>query len=175
MSCIKKITGAVLFTFCLIGSAQASLIQGQLDFAGFAAVDREDGKYVSIDYLFDPFVVSATGDYASSISVLDSVSVIDPINFQTLSLPEKIWQIGIFSFSLESISINDGTTVGGHGLISAKGFDDTEGFWSFTSQGNDDGWFAFSATASTVPEPSVIALMAFGLFGLGFARRKVQS
>ena len=159
----------------MIGSAQASFIEGQLDFVGYAEVDREDGKYLTIDYLIDPIVVSATDDYMASISAGDTVSVIDPINFSTITLPETIWWIDIFSFSLDSISINDGTTVGGNGMISAVGFDDTKGFWSYTSQDKGDGRFSFSATASVVPEPSVIALMSLGLLGLGFARRKARN
>ncbi len=173
MSSLKILTGAVILALGMIGSAQASLINGQLDFVGFAAIDRENGQYVSIDYLFGPFVVSATDDYAATIDVGDAVNVIDPINFTTISLPETIWSIDIFSFSLESVTLNNGTTVGGNGMISAAGFDDTDGFWSFTSQGADDGFFSFSAT--TVPEPSTIALMVIGLFGLGFARLKVRN
>ncbi len=173
MRIFRNIGAAIVLALSMIGPAQAALIEGQLDFVGFAAVDREAGQYVSIDYLFGPFVVSATDDYAATVSVGDAVSVIDPINFTTLSLPETIWSVGGFSFSLESLSINDGTTVGGNGIISAAGFDDTDGFWSFTSQGSDDGMFAFSATA--VPEPSIIALLTMGLLGLGITRRKVQA
>ena len=173
MSYLKNLMGAAILALGMIGSAQAAVIEGQLDFIGAAAIDREGGQYVSIDYLYDPFVALATGDYAAYINLGNIVNVIDPINFSTISLPETIWSVGLFSFALESISINDGTTVGGNGTISADGFDDTDGFWSFTSQGTDDGLFSFSAT--TVPEPSAIALMAIGLFGLGFARRKVRN
>ncbi len=173
MRFFRNIAAAIVLALGMIGSAHAALIEGQLDFVGFAAVDREAGQYVSIDYLFGPFVVSATDDYAATINVGDAVSVIDPINFTTISLPETIWSVGMFSFSLESITVNDGTTVGGSGIVSAAGFDNTDGFWSFTSQGNDDGFFSFSAT--TVPEPSIIALLTMGLLGLGIARRKVQA
>jgi hypothetical protein len=175
---IKNIIGAVLLTFGLIGSAQASFIQGQLDIGGTADIVREDGKYVSIDYLEGPdapYVAYATGDYAAAnINRFDAVSVLDPINFLAILLPVTIWGIGDFEFSLEMITVNDGTTVGGRGTISAAGFDDTDGFWSLTSQGSDNGRFSFSST-TTVPEPSVIALMTLGLFGLGFARRKVRN
>jgi hypothetical protein len=39
-----------------------------------------------------------------------------------------------------------------------------------------ENWHAFTfGSAATVPEPSIIALFAAGLFGVGFARRRKNS
>jgi hypothetical protein len=37
------------------------------------------------------------------------------------------------------------------------------------------GWLLVRDTVAAVPEPSILALMALGIFGIGFARRRSQS
>ena len=165
---LKKVVLSILLAFVSTQSF-AGLISGQFDFVGAATVDRDGvtGDYVSIDYIGSPTTVISTGDFASFISVGDSVAVVDP---WTVSAPQtNLWQAGGFSFDLSAITINDGTTVGGNGVISGNGFDATNGYWSFTSQSSGDGTFSFSAT--TVPAPGIALLLGIGLAGMGLTRR----
>jgi hypothetical protein len=176
MNYLKISIGTVILALGMLGSAQASMIKGQLDFAGAATINRENGMFTSFDYLYDPFVVYATEDFATSIGHTVNADL-DPINFLSLSLPETLWSVNGFSFSLQSLSINDGTTAGGTGIISHALFDDTEGFWSFTTQGNSDtdGTFGFSSTAmpSAVTVPAAVWLFGTALIGLvGFGKRR---
>jgi hypothetical protein len=75
-------------------------------------------------------------------------------------------------------------TIGGNASLAQVagnlGVGDYEFYWgSRNSNWNVYGSFAqtfsLDLTAQSVPEPSIIALFAAGLFGLGFARRKVRS
>ena len=56
----------------------------------------------------------------------------------------------------------------GKGTLSATGFDDTAGSWSFTmtTQGSQFGW-----SSATVPEPGTILLFGLGLIGMGLSAR----
>ena len=166
---IKKfLTGVVLVLGSIV--ANAAPIVGQLDYTGFASVERAGGAYTAVE-IINSFVVNATGVYADEgVGSGTSITLTD-LSLPAL-LPATIWKTGIFEFSLESITQNDGTTLAGVGTVSAAGYDDTHGSWSFTSQGNDTGNFAFSST--TVPAPASIALMGLGLIGLGMTRRKAK-
>lgn len=144
-------------------------ITGQLDFVGAATVDRNpDGTaYISIDFLGSPIAIISTGTFSSFVSTGDVVTVTDPWNVTAPQL--SMWSAGGFVFDLATVTVNDGTTVGGFGAISGNGFYSTSGFWSFTSQGNTDGTFSFSST--TVPAPGIVLLLGLGLAGIGFSRK----
>jgi hypothetical protein len=47
--------------------------------------------------------------------------------------------------------------------------------WSNDQTVGNHAYFTLSINAATVPEPSILALMCLGIFGIGFARRRRQS
>jgi len=147
----------------------AALISGQFDFVGAALLDRNGAgtAYISIDYIGSPTTIISTDDFATTIALNSPVTVTDP---WVVSAPQaNLWQAGGFSFDLSTITINNGTTVTGSGVITGNGFDATTGFWSFTSQSSGDGIFSFSST--TVPAPGIALLLGIGLVGIALTRK----
>jgi hypothetical protein len=55
-------------------------------------------------------------------------------------------------------------------LSSTIGLDDTAYTWDYSSQGG----LTFSANSTTVSEPSIVALMGFGLLGMAVFRFRKQ-
>jgi hypothetical protein len=85
---------------------------------------------------------------------------------------QTIWSVGGFTFNLNSVTatpIGGSLFLNGFGTVSSAGFADTTMAWTISGGQNS------SFSASTVPEPSVIALFGLGLLGLGLARRKIRS
>ena len=72
-------------------------------------------------------------------------------------------------------------TAGGITITNAGGYWETGlgfiGVESLTFSGNRDNFsdYSLARIAYNVPEPSVIALFAAGLLGLGFSRRRMRS
>lgn len=83
-----------------------------------------------------------------------------------------------YSFDLKTVAVDVHTSkslgLSGFGVLHATGFDDTFGTWNFTTQSSKGSLanLSFSADNADVPEPSSIALLAAGLFGISVMRRK---
>ncbi|MDH3634726.1 MAG: PEP-CTERM sorting domain-containing protein [Gammaproteobacteria bacterium] len=93
----------------------------------------------------------------------------------TLTPASGGWSLWTINFNVVSGNTNLGNTLG----FSLSTTDATLSNLAFDGVGNlsnNGNGFLVSYTPSTsVPEPSIIALFAAGLFGVGFARRRMRS
>jgi len=146
--------------------------------ASLASADSIDynGNGIS-DSTSSAAVILATGDFSA---VGPSATLFD-FTFNPSTVVAPLWQAGIFSFTLSSITIdtqNDNTlSLVGSGMISGTGFADTYGSWNFTGNPlSSSGNFVFSAgTVAAIPEPEIYAMMGIGLGLIGWVgRRKKQ-
>lgn len=171
----KKILLACTLTIASASVMALPIITGQFDFAGGADITRDSvtNEYTGIDYIGDPVVMIANGTFGvlnafiDAPATADTVTMVDPWNVTAPTV--ALWSVGGFSFDLDAITLNDGTTVAGTGIIKFAGYEDTFGSWSFTSQSIGNGRFSFSST--TVPAPGAFLLLGLGLVGLGFSKR----
>lgn len=193
MQKIQVLCSALLLSTAI--EVMAVPITGAIGMGGnFIAVDSNwnaTGIATATGIDFDPnlFIVnSATG----SFSGVSSIGSIQDFQFAPLlgindgfggitavSSIDNFWVIDGFSFELMTVTVgftNDPGSflvLGGTGIISAAGFDDTVGAWSFTGDTSNGGTFSWSAGAATVagvPEPGMLVLVGVGL--LVFAGRK---
>jgi hypothetical protein len=187
-------------TLCFAGASSAVPISGQIEFTGYSVVtgtsanfnvDFED--YDALDGLIalgggtpsvglpgdQAWAQNGTGDL---LPIQNSFATM--FDFNSTGLPiSPLWTSGGFSFNLTSLNVDlftiaggvvDNVTLSGQGMLSSStaGLDDTAYNWDYSSQGGLT--FSASSDSSPVSEPSIIALMGFGLLGMVAFRRTKQ-
>jgi type 1 fimbria pilin len=188
-------TSVAIGTLCFAGVSSAAFITGQIEFTGNSVVTGTSANfsvdfsdYTAIDFLLpgaesytiagaQALASNGTGDLAS-ITLLDATMY----DFNSTGLPvTPLWVTDDFSFSLTSLNVDlftltgtgaaDSVTLSGQGMLSSTiGLDDTEYTWDYSSQGG----LTFSANSTAVSEPSIVALMGFGLLGIAVFRFRKQ-
>lgn len=164
--------------------AQAGGVNGVITFAGGAVYDTNSlATATRVNAFSDVTVSSRDGDFASSVTVGDNVTMASPYIFVPSTPTLALWSVGGFTFDLaNSVVVLQNASfllITGSGTISGNGFDATPGTWSFSSQSPAaNGVFSFSAVSSAqgVPEGgTTAALLGIGLIGVGVLRRKMVS
>lgn len=193
---IHALCGALLLSAVM--EVVAVPITGAIGMGGnFIAVDSSwsatgTASATGIDFDPDLFIVnSKTGSFMDVTSTIGSITdfqfdsllgVNDGFGgVMTVSSIVDFWSIDSFGFELTSITrgfTNDPDTflvLEGTGVMSATGFEDTMGTWSFTGDTSDGGTFGWSAGSNAlVPEPGMLALLGIGLAGFAGCRKIIR-
>lgn len=191
---MKKLAVMIISIWCaavaLVGPVHAIQVGGEISISGgFVPADGASlADTTGIDFLEwtgsafvggtsgGTFTVAAvSGDFAGY--VVPSPFILGSINDFSFAAPfapvTPLWEIGGFSFDLLDVTVQVQSTttliLTGTGEIYGNGFDRTAGNWLLT--GNSYG-STFSWSATTVPEPLSLLLMAIGVLGLGLYSRR---
>lgn len=173
---LKMIVAAAIVAVSF--NASAGFINGDITMSGdFLPMGGTGlGDATGIDFIGDDFEIDdATEDFAAAGISAGDVGTYNDFSFDPLVAGTTVWEIGGFSFALDSITVLLQTdffiVLQGAGMISGAGYEDTSGYWNLT--GNAAGaLFNFSSGATAVSEPATLALVGLGFIGLAVARRR---
>ncbi|WP_299471892.1 VPLPA-CTERM sorting domain-containing protein [uncultured Roseibium sp.] len=167
MAAIAAVAGVAMLGATV--TANAMPIVGTISIFGFV---NDPSDTTGIDFIGDGTVLGATGSFSGLVGATATLTDVD-----FSSLPGTVWTAGAFSFTLESIigaieSASDGISFDAMGTLSAAGFDDTSGIFSFSSNEiGSTGQGTFSA-ATAVPLPASVLLLGGALIGAGAISRR---
>lgn len=164
------------------GTASATPIKGSIGFTGSYSI-LNGGVATSTFTTGNEIAISTasiTGNISGSFADegINDSSIVNYANilYSPTSAIDNLWSVGSFTFDLSAMSIDyisDANIVlSGWGTISSTnaGLDNSYGAWNFSA---NSGGTNFTWSNSTVPEPSVVMLLGFGLLGMvGASRRK---
>ncbi len=184
---VIKISAAICISLLLIlatTTVRADVIHGEIIVSGGGATPTGTdtngdgtislGEATGVDFTIDGVVFGATIDFLDTMFA--PVTYFD-FTFDPSIAVDPLWAFTfggvIYSFAADSFSVDYQSDVFlsiiGTGTISATGYDDTAGDWSFTmtTQGSQFGW-----SSATVPEPGTILLFGLGIVGMGLSSRR---
>ena len=163
-------------------SAIATPITGAIGFGGMytptggTGLDLGDATGLNEGFAS---VTAASGDY---LPALGSGAVFNAVVFSPTNTPiVPLWTVDkgtiIYSFSLLALSVDfqdpDQINLTGSGVVSATGFEDTPGQWTFSGNQSSIFYTFSSITQSTpVPAPATLLLLVAGVAVIGLSRRR---
>ncbi len=178
------ILAATLAVAASITSSQAALITGGIGFSGIPTFDTGNPGTATEVTSFAPAGVLITAGSFSVIPFASPVTFATPWFFNSGPI-SSFWTVSgggeTFVFNLTSSSITfqsagaGAVTVLGSGTVTGTGlinYQQTAINWKFTST-ESDPVTTFSATASTVPEPSTVVAGALLLLPFGISTVRI--
>ena len=171
-------TFAAVSLLLAAGAVSAAPITGDVTFTGKWEAQLAGGTSATIGtaeriHFLDGVTVSqALGDFAGAAGADATYTSFTFEPFAGPIVPLWSFEVGgtTFSFDLESINTqfqsSTNLVLKGSGTAYADGYDDTFFVWTFS--GDSTGVIlSFSASAFSVPEPSVVGLLGLGLIAMG--------
>lgn len=159
--------------------------EGEIAFAGVDGTATPTGgtgigDATGID--FDnslPIFVMGTSDDFDAIPLMTGVTFFDFV-FSPSTPAHPLWQItfgdNVYQFAVDVFTVvtqtNNILAIQGTGYVSATGYSDTAGTWTFTLDQAGSSVFGWSSTTAVVSEPGTLALLGLGLLGIRLARRR---
>lgn len=173
---IKKIAlAAVLMAAPL--TANAALVNGAINITGDLNGPLSD--FASGDLGTDDIVFASAGVIGATTG--DFAGVVGPATMFDIdldALATNVWSVGGFTFSLTGvqslITIGSFSILEGVGVITGNGYDATNAFLNFSSNGSST-LASFSTTTSAVPVPASGLLLLGALGAAAVARRKSKA
>ncbi|MEO8736371.1 MAG: PEP-CTERM sorting domain-containing protein [Edaphobacter sp.] len=178
---------ALVAAFAMPGALHASTMSGQFSIQGTVTNDPTTHTLSFLPPTIETGFGTQTGTFATLLTDNEHV----PAGTATIAYGPYVpgsgfFMVGPLSAVIQSLSEST-SIIGGHTVygfygvadFSAAGYDPTSGSFTFSTQ--DSGPVTFSATAvmtgaSQVPEPSSLALLGTGAFGLaGIVSRKLRT
>ena len=141
-------------------------ITGEIGFAGGV---NDNGAELQF---YGTTTFGASGTYAGLNGLSVAMSDITYVPFYSVSNPLWVFTSGFNTYSFELISLNDLSISGfalfsGLGVLSATGYDDTIGSWTYSDQGVT---FSSQSSPINVVEPKTLVIFILGLIGICFFR-----
>jgi hypothetical protein len=176
--------GLISFALC-VQQAQAVPVTGAITFAG--GVELDSGSVNTASQVtgwldeggFMPTVQSVSGDFASFVTVGDSVTFAFPWSFSSGPIA-AFWVVDGFTFNLiaSSIVFQGGgfVSVSGTGTVSGNGFSTNIATWNFSTQDDpSNGVFSFSGGNEAPDGGPTLALLGLALAVIEGIRRKLRN
>lgn len=190
---MKKFVFSLLAAGLMTFSLSAASITGTVAFSGTAITAPVSVGDGSITFSVTPigFVGGSSGSMAllalttspPTTPVTTNTPLLDGANLNSITFTIGSLLFTPTSFSGASLVTSNGAggfAINLFGTYSAAGYDNTDGTLNFTfqpppidpSSTNAIPSYSYSASGTTVPEPSTYAMLGTALLGLGYLRRR---
>jgi hypothetical protein len=160
--------------------AQATAIQGNINFAGSAQYDTNSLSTATrvVSWINPHVEAGGSGDFAGIL--MNTPVTMQPWIFSPSTPTPGLWSVGVFTFDLLTATVEFRSptflSISGTGTVSGAGFEPTAMDWVFSSQKSGTNTFSFSASGLAVPDGgSAVMLLGAALGALGMARRFLKS
>jgi len=187
----RRLLIAPLLALFGCGAADASLMTYNIDVTVTAAPESPGSYSPDTDYSFGALPASFPGTFMADDTVAGPISglslVIGGINIADLGVGDTLFDPTTFTLAASLCCGNSGAAA----VVIGDTFTDL-GYWSLQPanrivaiqdssdgpvvdpyQGYDQNWVGTFTVSKGVPEPTTALLMALGVAGLGFAKRRV--